>query len=124
MVPAHQRLAADDRAGGKLDERLVVDLQLAGLQRGAQVELQLPVLAGAGIHLRLEEAEGALAVGLGAVERHVGVLEQLVGLIAVAGRDGDADAGAGGDDVAVEIERLAEHGQHAGGEAGDLRRLR
>ena len=34
------------------------------------------------------------ALRLGAVEREVGVLQQLVRLVAVVGRDGDADAGA------------------------------
>ena len=42
------------------------------------------------------------AVGLGARQRHVGVLEQLLGLVAVAGRHGDADAGADHDGMAVE----------------------
>ena len=101
VTPAHQRLAAGDRAGGELDKRLVVDLEITRMKRGAQVELKLPAVAGAGIHLGLEEAERALAFALGAIKCHVGVLEELVRLIAVAGRDGDADACPGGDDVAV-----------------------
>ena len=39
-----------------------------------------------GVHLRLEEAIGAAPVGLGAVQRQVGVLQQLVGVGAVARR--------------------------------------
>ena len=46
------------------------------------------------IHLRPEEAIGTAPVGLGAVERQVGVPDQLVGGQAVRGPHGDADAGA------------------------------
>ena len=60
------------------------------------------------VHAGLEEAEGAAAVGLGAIERHVGVLQELVGVGAVGRRQRDADAGADHDLVAVELERLAE----------------
>ena len=94
MRPAHQRLEADDRAGREIDERLVVHLELAAASAVAQIDLELAARLHARVHLGLEEAERALAVGLGAVERHIGVLEQLVGVLAVAGRQRDADAGA------------------------------
>ena len=45
------------------------------------------------VHAGLEEAVGAAAVGLGAIEREVGVLQQLVGIAAVLRRQRDADAG-------------------------------
>ena len=57
----------------------------------------------AGVHLRLEEAIDAAAVGLGAVERHVGVLQELVGVGAVGGRERDADAGVDHHHVAVNV---------------------
>ena len=75
------------------------------MQRRAQIDLKPAARLHARIHLRLEEAEGAAAVGLGAIERHVGVLEQPVGVVAVAGRERDADAGADRDLVAVEVVR-------------------
>ena len=46
------------------------------------------------VHLGLEEAPDAAPVGLGAVERDIGVLQQRVARRAVAGRQRDADAGA------------------------------
>ena len=59
-----------------------------------------------GVHARLEEMVGAAAFALGAVEREVGVLQQRLGVDAVARRDRDADAGADDDVVAVDLERL------------------
>ncbi|KTT92351.1 hypothetical protein NS44R_14625, partial [Mammaliicoccus sciuri] len=46
------------------------------------------------IHLGLEEREGAAEIALGARQRHVGALQQLFGILAVAGRHRDPDAGA------------------------------
>ena len=66
--------------------------------RLAQIELQ--ACGGrltAGVHLRLEEAVGAAAVGFGAIHRQVGVFQQLVEIGAVLRRQRDADAGVGGD---------------------------
>ena len=56
------------------------------------------------IHLALEEARGAGAVALGAIEGQIGVLEQLVGIVAVARADGNADRGADDDLVVIEVE--------------------
>ena len=72
-----------------------------------------PARLHAGIHLRLEEAERALALGLGAIERHVGVLQQPVGIVAVAGRQRDADAGADRDRVPVDDIGLADDREQA-----------
>ena len=52
------------------------------------------------------------------------MLEQGVGVGAVAGRHGDADAGAGGQLVAAHVERLGQSGdQPAGDRAGRLVRV-
>ena len=106
MVPAQQRLEAGDLAARDVDERLVVQLELVGEQRLAQIELEPAALLHLRVHFRLEEVVGAAALGLGAVERHVGVAQQLVGLVAVGRRHGDADAGADDDLVAEHVERL------------------
>jgi hypothetical protein len=54
-----------------------------------------------GIHFRFEETEGAATVILGAIERDVGVLEKLLAVRSVLGRDRDADADADGDAMSV-----------------------
>ena len=103
MVPADQGLEAADLVALEIDDRLVVELELAGRQRLAQVVLQGAPRLHLRVHLRLEEAEGAAAVALGAVERQVGVAHQLVGLVAVRRADGDADAGADHHLLAVDL---------------------
>ena len=93
MVPAQQRLAAVIAVVADVDQRLVVQLELAAHDRLAQIEFQRAPRLHARVHLGLEEPIGAAAVGLGAVQRQVGVLQQLVRLGAVVRRHGDADAG-------------------------------
>ena len=107
VMPAQQRLQTADLVALEVDERLVVELELAVGQRLAQVELQLAARLHVGVHVRLEEAVDAAPLALGAVQGEVGVLEQLVGIGAVAGRHGDADAGADRDLMAVDVEGLA-----------------
>ena len=92
MVPAHQRLEARrPRRSSTSIERLVVKLEFVGEQRLAQIELELAALLHLRVHFRLEEMIAAAAVGFGAIERHVGVAQQLIGLVAVGRRHGDAD---------------------------------
>ena len=92
MVPAHQRLEARRPRRSQISiERLVVQLEFVGEQRLAQIELELAALLHLRVHFRLEEVIGAAPVGLGAVERHVGVAQQLIRLVTVGRRHGDAD---------------------------------
>ena len=79
----------------EIDQRLVVDFEAAVHQRLAQILLQGKPRLGAGIHRRLEEAIGSAAVGLGAVHRQIGILDQLIEIGAVLRRQRDADAGVG-----------------------------
>ena len=75
MLPAHQRLEADDLAAdARL--RLVVQGELVALDRRAQILLQRAPLAQPLVHVGFEEADRAAAVRLGAIERGVGVAEQ------------------------------------------------
>ena len=53
----------------EIDDGLVVELELAGRQRLAQVVLHGAPHLHLRVHLRLEEAVGAAPVALGAVER-------------------------------------------------------
>ena len=85
----------------KVDERLIVQFEFFADQRLAQVHFQLAARFHARVHLRLEEPVGAAAVGLGAVERHVGVAQQRIGIHGVERRDGNADADIGDDLVTL-----------------------
>ena len=122
MVPADQRLEAADLAARDLDDRLVIQLEFVGDERLAQVELQAPALLHLRVHFRLEEVVGAAAFRLGAIERHVGVAQELVGLVAVGRRHGDADAGADDHLMAVDFERLGERLDEFGGKLAGVGR--
>ena len=60
----------------------------------AHIDFQRPARLHSRIHRPLEEAICAAAIALGPIQRHVGVLQQLIRIGAVVGRKGDADAGA------------------------------
>ena len=120
MAPAQQRLAAGHLVVVEIDQRLVVDLEVAVHQRLAQIPLQGEPCLGAGIHRRLEEAVGAAAVRLGAVHRQIRVLDQLVEVGAVLRRHGDADAGIGGEVMAEAFIGLPDRLLNAGHEFHDV----
>ena len=123
MAPADQRLEAADLVAREIDDRLVVQLELAGRQRLAQVVLHGAARLHLRVHLRLEEAEGAAPVALGAIERQIGVADQLVGAQPVGRADGDADAGADHHLVAVDLVGLAHRLDDALRQRGGIGRL-
>ena len=120
MVPAHQRLEAADPAVLEANDRLVVQLEFGVGDGRAEIDLERVARLQPPVHLPLEEPVGAAAVALGEIERHVGVLEQLIRAGAVGGRDRDADAGADLDRAAADLERLAEQVDDARGELAAL----
>ena len=114
MRPAQQRLAGRHAAGAQVDQRLVIQLELLRQERVAQVEFERAALLHRLLHVHGEETMAAAAAVLGGVQRHVGLLQQLVGVDAVDRRHGDADRGADVDAMAVDLERLLERaGQRA-----------
>ena len=84
VVPAQQRLDGDGGAAGDLEDRLVVQLELAAGQRPAQAGGERQLAGGAGV-LAGGEADRSAAVALGLVERGVGALEQVRHVVAVGG---------------------------------------
>src|SRR5205085_339161 len=76
------------------------------------------------VHRGLEEAERTAAVALGAVQREIGVSQQLVGRIAIARADGNADAGADQGLLAVDVIGLADPGDDLLRQRGCFRRIR
>ena len=120
MVPAQQRLDAGDLAARHVDLGLVVQRELVALQRAAQGALQRQALDRLRLDLLGEEAEAVLAVFLGEIHRHVGILGQRLHVGAVGRIHRDADRGRGVAFVAAQLQRLAEHGQQLAGDAFDL----
>ena len=80
-------------------------LELAARERLAQIELELAAQPRLGVVFGHEEAEGAAALGLRRIHREIGALEQFVEIVAVIGRDRDADAGIGRDLLALAVLR-------------------
>ena len=108
VPPAHQRLAAAEAVLVEIEDRLVEYFEFPVVDRVAQVEFDRAARLQPRVHLRLEEAPGAAAFALGAVERDVGTLDQLLARSAIAGGDRNADAAADGDPVAVDFERFGD----------------
>ena len=123
MVPARQRLEADDLAGRDRSLRLVEHLQLVVLERLRQLLRQDAPLAHRLVHVGREEAGAGAAVLLGAVERQVGVGEELSRVVAVARIDGDADRKPDMEGLSGEQHRLGEDFEQLVGEPRGRSRL-
>ena len=123
VVPAHQRLDADDLAAAQSDHRLVVQFELLALERVAQLALGLEPAHRARPHLGVEDLAAPAAALLGPVHRRVGVADQQLGVGRLAAcRPGDGDADAGGDEMVGAAHRvgLREGARHP---VGDRQRL-
>jgi hypothetical protein len=104
MVPAHQRLDADDMVVRRAHHWLVVDLELVLLQRVVEVFLEQAAVGSGLEQVRAEEAEPAAPAALGSIERKVGVAHEAVAVITVERRNRDADRRA--DEAAAAINRV------------------
>ena len=94
MIPAHQRFKSGN---GALDRglRLVKQHELSASRGRAKVALEGAPLAQPPVHFRFEKADRAAFVGLGAIERGIGIGQQNRCVGAVGRIHGDADAHAG-----------------------------
>ena len=81
-----------DRAGAQVHARLVVQQQLVALDGAAQALLHREPLVGELVHLGGEELEGVAPLGLRAVHRGVGVLQQRLHVGPVLRIEADARA--------------------------------
>jgi hypothetical protein len=117
--PPQQRFEARDFVALEVQLRLIIELELTCVQGSSQIPLELAPRLHALIHFALEEARAAGRVHLGAIECEIGVLQELVGVAAVAGANRNANADADDNLVVVEIER---RGKYALDLAGERRR--
>ncbi len=114
VVPADQRLDADDRPAICRIDRLVHQPHVAArIQRSAQVALDHALACDQIVHVAGEDRMPTAAVLLGFVERDVGLAQQVCRIGVGAARDGDADGGADMDLVAHQAEGLAELAEQA-----------
>ena len=120
LRPAQQRLGSLDARRGQVDQRLVVQDELAALERAPQLGLRREAMADALGHLGIEELVVGAPGFLGVIHRGVGVAHQRLGRVAVARVEGDADAAVGVQLVLADRERPRELGEDAAGHAGGL----
>ena len=108
MLPAQQRLETADLVGVDPFLHLVMQLEFILLDRGLELVRQRAAKPDGVVHLALEEADRALSVAFRAIHRDIGVGQKMRAGRAVIRIDGDADAGADMQGVAVDRERLVE----------------
>ena len=89
----------------EVEDRLVVELELGGLDRPLEIDLELDPLDDVGVHVRGVGAVAALALGLGPVHREVGVAKERLGVL---GAGGDPDARAHVDLAPLDRDRIGE----------------
>ena len=123
VLPAQQRLHALQPSQPGIDLGLIVQLQLAPLQRVAQVLLQAQLILQPLVHPRLEKRIGIAAGPLGGVHGRIGVLHQLqaVAMLRVQRhphRTGKRHL------VALNLQRLRQHLDHPVGQAGAIGHIR
>ena len=111
MVPAQQRLGADDLAGDQAHLRLEGEHELAALDGFGQRLFGVDLLLMLGRKVGVEQAMLAAADRLGAIHGDVRGAHQRFDAGAVIGRDGDADRRADVDAVRAQLERLGD-GEH------------
>ena len=122
--PANERLVADRLAGREVDDRLVVEPEVAGGDPGGEIGAELELRVRGLVHGRLVDLHAALAVTLGEVHRDVGVAHEFVSGLVVGRGHGHADAGVRDELVPRDVERFAERRQHALGDADRDERVR
>ena len=92
VVPPDQRLEPDNAPGGELDLRLVVELELAAVQRHPQLLGDPHALMNFTVEVVAVEAVAVAALVLGAVKRQIGLHHHRLGTGGVGREQGDAGA--------------------------------
>ncbi len=120
MQPAHQRLRTAHAAVAEVDQRLVLDEELAPVQGGRQRRGQPVPGDRAGVGLRVGQLEAVAAGRLGPVHGDVGAAQHLRRAALPCRSLDDADAAAHGQLTAVDADGGDHRVHDAGGEVVDL----
>ena len=86
MVPAQQRLGADDAVAVRRHDRLVVNIERLFVERPAQFLLEKAAVVELDIHRRLEMRDTAALLFLGGAKREISPAHQVVAALRVARR--------------------------------------
>ena len=116
MIPARQRLDADDLFAARIDDRLVGGGEPVVLDGVEQIAFEQLAVGQVGVHRRVVDAGAVAALVLGAIERHVGVAQNVGGVAGAAVDHRNADRGADDDVVAADHVGRADRGDDAAGD--------
>ena len=105
MLPAHQRLQANDLAVSEIDLRLVMEQQLTGFQGLSELLAPLPALPFLVVLNRVVEVIPSPVAGLGLEQRLVGVLEQSIRPGMIGGVDGQSQTSGKVQTMACDLQR-------------------
>ena len=119
MVPAHERLDGDGLPGDEIDDRLVLDDELALLDRSLELGLEAVAADDRVAHRGREQRVAMLAGVLRVVHGHVGVPQQSLGVVVRVAARGDADAEADVEQLVAGGDRQGERLHRALGEVDD-----
>ncbi|MNL02295.1 hypothetical protein D3C87_1227960 [compost metagenome] len=116
MAPADQGFGADQAVVHEADFRLVAQVQLVAFDGAAQFVFQRHAFAGLGGEVAGVAFDAVAALGLGAVHRGVGVLDQCGNVAAILRIEAGADTGADEKLVFAGLERRGETIEQFGGD--------
>ena len=103
--------------------RLIEQFEFVTGQRVLEAGFERAPGEGAAIQVRFEEMEPARAELFGAIQRHVGVLQERLGIVAVGREHTDADTHTDADLMAVHLMRLRDRADHRPGDRGRILRV-
>ncbi len=112
LEPAQQRFGADDLSGLQVKLRLVMQTELVGFHRCAQITEHLEALLHGVVEILRIFLDRVAPFFLGAVERDIGVFQNLIRVHAIVGECRNADRGA-------HLELLVEHPERFGTDCVD-----
>ena len=115
-VPASERLECHEGLAVEIDDRLVVDADLATVDGPLDRERQLLAVLDTLVHLGLVRDEAALPLALRVVHRDIRIAQEVLGDPDVRPSERDPDAGMDRDVTPIDHERLLDRAHQAVGD--------
>ena len=123
MLPAHERLEADEALVRERDDRLIEHREPALIDGAAQIALDGNALVLLAAHLRREDLDAIGAGALRPVHGRLGFAQKLAGVRLALVRGGNADRAGEDDLLARDLDRRAQRAAQALGQHGELARV-
>ena len=105
MIPAEERLEAQNCPIGETDDGLIDQRELTALHGAAKVVFEMQQSDGGGVHSGLKDFVAGPPERLGAIHGDIGIAKEFLSVAVMGSADGDADARCDKELVAAQIER-------------------